>query len=339
MCWWHATPIICRCITRRRSLPGVILERSTLSFWMGYAAAEVAPVVARLREMMLASTRIFADETVVPVLDPGRGRTKQGYFWAIARDDRPPAFAGQAMGWKPTARGGLQLRAWPGTYPRQRAARRLPRHPAVRWLRGLQEIRRRQIDRGLRTLAFCWSHVRRGFYDLAKAKAPIATETLQRMAALYEIEARVRGNSAADRQAVRHAESRPLVTELRIWFEAQIAKLPARGPTADAIRYALNHRDGLERFLEDGRIELDNNSVERAMWPVCLSRKNSLFAGSDEGGANWACLASLIETCKLNNVNPQGYFTDLLTRLVNGWPQKRIDELMPWFWGLPAQPP
>src|SRR5271166_3778345 len=131
----------------------------------------------------------------------------------------------------------------------------------------------------------------------------------------------------------------PLVTELRIWFEAQIAKLPVRDPTADAIRYALNHWDGLEGFLEDGRIELDNNSVERAMRPVCLSRKNSLFAGSDEGGANWACLASLIETCKLNNVNPQGYFTDLLTRLVNGWPQKRIDELMPWFWGLPAQPP
>ena len=182
------------------------------------------------------------------------------------------------------------------------------------------------------TLAFCWSHVRRGFYDLAKAKAPIATETLRRIAGLYEIEARVRGKSAAERLTVRQAESKPLVTELRIWFEAQIAKLPARGPTAEAIRYALNHWDGLQRFLEDGRIELDNNSVERAMRPVCLSRKNSLFAGSDEGGANWACLASLVETCKLNNVNPQLYFTDLLTRLVNGWPQNRIDELMPWHW-------
>src|SRR5580698_5428875 len=182
------------------------------------------------------------------------------------------------------------------------------------------------------TLAFCWSHVRRGFYDLAKAKAPIAIEALKRIAALYAIEADIRGKSATERRIARQAESKPLITELRVWFEAQLAKLPARSPTAEAIRYALNHWDGLQRFLDDGRIELDNNSIERAMRPVCLSRTNSLFAGSDEGGENWACLASLIETCKLNGVNPQVYFTELLTRLVNGWPQKRIDELMPWHW-------
>ena len=182
------------------------------------------------------------------------------------------------------------------------------------------------------TLVFCWSHVRRGFYDLAKAKAPIAMEALQRIAMLYAIEARVRGKSAADRLVVRQAERKPLVAELRVWFEAQIVKLPAHGPTAEAIRYALNHWDGLERFLDDGRIELDNNSVERTLRPVCLSRKNSRFAGSDEGGENWACLASLIETCKLNGVNPQAYC------LVNGWPQKRIDELMPWLW-VPQQTP
>jgi len=310
---------------------GVILERSTLSFWMGYAAAEVTPVVARLREMMLASTRIFADETVVPVLDPGRGRTKQGYFWAIARDDRPWA------GSQPPAvvysyapgRGHIHAHALLGGY---RGILQCDGYAAYKKFGGPKSANPTV------TLAFCWSHVRRGFYDLAKAKAPIATETLQRIAALYEIEARVRGKSAADRLVVRQIESRPLVTELRVWFEAQLAKLPARGPTAEAIRYAMNHWDGLQRFLEDGRIELDNNSVERAIRPVALSRKNSLFAGSDEGGENWACLASLIETCKLNGVNPQAYFTDLLTRLVNGWPQKRIDELMPWNWAL-KQPP
>jgi len=332
MCWWHATPIICRCSQAQiQARQGVILERSTLSFWMGYAAAEVAPVVARLREMMLASTRIFADETVVPVLDPGRGRTKRGYFWAMARDDRPwggsqpPAVV---YSYAP-GRGHTHANALLGGY---RGILQCDGYAAYKKFAGSKSAKTSV------TLAFCWSHVRRGFYDLAKAKAPIATETLQRIAALYEIEARVRGKSAADRLAVRQTASKPLVTELRSWFEAQIAKLPARGPTADAIRYALNHWDGLCRFLGDGRIELDNNSVERSMRPVALSRKNSLFAGSDEGGENWACLASLIETCKLNGVNPQVYFTDLFTRLVNGWPQKRIDELMPWFW-VPQQPP
>jgi len=304
---------------------GVILERSTLSFWMGYAAAEVAPVVARLREMLLESTRIFADETVVPVLDPGRGRTKQGYFWAIARDDRPwggsqpPAVV---YSYAP-GRGHIHANTLLGGY---RGILQCDGYAAYKKFGGSKSANPPV------TLAFCWSHVRRGFYDLAKTKAPIATEALKRIATLYEIETRIRGNSAAERFAVRQAESKPLVAELRVWFEAQIAKLPARAPTADAIRYALNHWGGLERFLEDGRIELDNNSVERAMRPVALSRKNSLFAGSDEGGANWACLASLIETCKLNSVNPQAYFTDLLTRLVNGWPQKSIDELMPWHW-------
>src|SRR3954451_24670993 len=310
---------------------GVILERSTLSFWMGYAAAEVAPVVARLREILLGSTRIFADETIVPVLDPGRGRTKQGYFWAIARDDRPwggsqpPAVV---YSYAP-GRGHIHANTLLGGY---RGILQCDGYAAYKKLGGSKSA-----DPPV-TLAFCWSHVRRGFYDLAKTKAPIATEALKRIGALYEIEARIRGNSAAERLAVRQAESKPLVADLRVWFEVQIAKLPARGPTAEAIRYALNHWDGLERFLDDGRIELDTNSVERAMRPVALSRKNSLFAGSDEGGENWACLASLTETCKLNGVNPQAYFTDLLTRLVNGWPQKSIDELMPWHWA-PKHPP
>jgi transposase len=305
---------------------GVDLDRSTLAFWIGYAAAEVAPVVSRLRELVLGSVRIFADETVVPVLDPGRGKTKQGYFWAVARDDRP---------W-----GGSDPPAVVYTYAPGRgethASKLLGGYRGILQCDGYAPYKRvaaaKPGDDGI-TLAFCWSHVRRGFYDQAKTKtAPIATEALERIAALYRIEAELRGKSAEARQAVRHEQSRPLVASLRLFFEAQLAKLARGSPTAEAIRYALNHWDGLERFLDDGRIELDSNSVERAMRPVALSRKNSLFAGSDEGAANWAALASLIETCKLHGVNPHTYFTDLLTRLVNGWPQSRIDELMPWCW-------
>src|SRR6201994_2576646 len=308
---------------------GVILERATLSFWLGYAAAEVAPVVARLRALLLASARIFADETVVPVLDPGRGRTKQGYFWAIGRDDRP---------WRGSEPPAVVYSYAPGR-GHIHAATLLDGYRGILQCDGYKAYKALSGARSAEpsiTLAFCWSHVRRGFYDLAKAKAPIAMEALRRIAALYAIEDRVRGKTAAERRLARQAESKSLVSEMRIWFDAQLARLPGRSPTAEAIRYALNHWDGLQRFLDDGRIELDSNSIERAMRPICLSRKNALFAGSDEGGANWANLASLIETCKLNGVNPQTYFTDLLTRLVNGWPQKRIDELMPWHW-IPQQ--
>jgi len=303
----------------------VLLDRATLASWMGYAAAELSPVVTRLQEMVLASERVFADETTVPVLDPGRGKTKTGYFWAVARDDRawggsdPPAVVytyapGRAHHYAQTLlgdyRGILQCDGY-------QAYTKLPNangnDPAI-------------------TIAFCWSHLRREFYDQAKAGAPIATETLSRIAALYQIEAGIRGESAERRRVVRQADSRPLVENLHGWFIEQLAKLPDRSPTADAIRYGINHWHGLVRFLEDGRIELDTNTIERAMRPVKLSRKNSLFAGSDEGGAGWARMASLIETCKLNLVNPQRYLTDVLTRLVNGWPQSRIDELMPWHW-------
>ena len=183
------------------------------------------------------------------------------------------------------------------------------------------------------TLAFCWSHARREFIELAKGKtAPIATEVLRRIAALYAVEAEVRGQPAEIRRAVRQAKSRPLVEDLFAWLEAQLARLPGGGPTAKAIRYPLNHRDGLLRFLDDGRIELDTNTVERAIRPLCLGRKNALFASGDDGGARWAAAASLVETCKLNGVDPQRYFSDLLTRLVNGWPNSRIDDLMPWCW-------
>ena len=180
------------------------------------------------------------------------------------------------------------------------------------------------------TLAFCWAHWRRQFFDIAKSPpAPIATEALKRIAELYEIEAEIRGKSADERRAMRQQKAKPLGEALKTWLEKTLAQLAGGSSIAQAIRYALNRWDGLTRFLDDGHIEIDSNTVERSMRPIALNRKNALFAGSDEGAENWAMLASLIETCKLHGVNPEAYLTDVLTKLVNNWPNSRLAELTP----------
>ena len=265
------------------------------------------------------------DETVVPVLDPGRARTKKGYFCAIARDDRP----------------------WSGSDPPAVAYSYAPGRGAVHALKLLDHYRgvvqcdgyaayKNVADAAYGeaiTLAFCWAHLRRKFFDIAKEGcAPIASEALERIAKLYVIEKTIRGRSADERRAVRQERSKPLVLELRTWLEQQLARVSGKSLIAGAIRYALNHWDGLTRVLDDGRIELDTNVVERSIRPIVLNRKNALFAGHDQGAENWACIASLIETCKLHGVDPQTYFTDVLTKLVNLWPASRLDELMPWAW-------
>jgi transposase len=320
---------------------GIEIGREVLADWTGTGALEIVPLVRRMREILLASPRLFADETTMPVLDPGRGKTKKGYAWAITRDDRPwggadpPAVvfhyapgrgAEHAKDLLAGYRGVLQCDGY-GAY--KRGVLQCDGYGAYKTLAATSE--------GI-TLAFCSSHVRRQFIELAKGKtAPIAAETLQRIAALYAVEAEVRGKPPDVRHAVRHERSRPLVEDLFLWLTAQLARLPGSGPTAEAIRYALNHREGLARFLEDGMIELDTNTAERAIRPICLSRKNALFASGDDGGARWAAVASLVETCKLNNVDPQRYLADVLTRLVNGWPNSGIDELMPRGAGRPTK--
>jgi transposase len=305
---------------------GIAIERATLAFWVGYAAAELKPLYLRLRELILGSVKIAVDETVAPVLDPGRGRTKKGYFWAIARDDR----------------------AWGGTDPPAVAYTYAPGRGAVHALKLLETYRGivqcdgyaayKNIADDARagdaiTLAFCWAHLRRKFFDIAKGgSAPIASEALERIAALYAIEKTIRGRSADVRRAVRQEKSKPLVLALKIWLDEQLARVSAKSVIAEAIRYGLNHWDGLTRFLEDGRIELDTNIVERGMRPIALNRKNALFAGHDQGAENWAAIASLVETCKLHGVDPQAYFANVLTKLVNLWPESRLDELLPWAW-------
>jgi transposase len=182
-------------------------------------------------------------------------------------------------------------------------------------------------------LAACWSHSRRKFYEVVEATgSPVAAEALRRIAELYAVEAEVRGQSPAHRLAARHNRSRTIVDAMRLWFEAQLPLVPGRSTLAEAIRYALSRWEGLTRFLHHGRVELDTNPVERAIRPVALGRKNHLFAGSDGGGHRWAVLCSLIETCKLNDVEPYAYLHDVLTRMVDGYPVNRLDELLPWAW-------
>lgn len=302
---------------------GVHLNRSTLAHWVGFAAYELGPLHARLVEILRASGKLFADETRCPVLDPGRGRTKTGYLWAIARDDRP---------WGGTDPPGVAYIYAPGRGT-EHAVRSLAGFAGVLQVDGYAAYD--ALADGKRTnapvrLALCWSHFRRRFYEIAKSgNAPIASEALARIGALYAIEDEIRGSNADIRRSIRQQRTRPLVNELHGWLEDQLRRVPGRSPLAGAMRYGVRHRDGLGQFLDDGRVEIDTNVVERAIRPIALNRKNALFAGSDEGGANWATIASLIETCKLNDVNPHAWLTDTLTKLVNGWPQSRIDELMP----------
>jgi transposase len=304
---------------------GINLDRSTLADWTGRAAWLLRPLHARLLERLKASGKLFADETTAPVLDPGRGRTKTGQLWAYARDDRPwggPDPPGVVYVYAPDRKA-------------ERAAAHLAGFTGVLQVDGYAGYRPLAENGDIR-LAFCWAHVRRRFYEIAAAgPAPIAREALERIARLYATETDIRGRSPDARRRVRQDISRPQVEALRPWLKAQLERVSQKGKLAEAIRYALARWEGLSLFLDDGRVEMDSNIVERAIRPIALNRKNALFAGSDGGGEHWAVLASLIETCKLNGVDPQGYIADVITRIVQGHPNSRLDELLPWAYRAP----
>lgn len=301
---------------------GVELERSTLAGWVGGACWWFGALHDRLCKHIFASDHLFADDTPIPVLDPGRGRTKTGRLWVYARDQR--SWAGP----EPPA----AVYVFAPDRKAERPAAHLMHFKGVLHVDGYAGFERLTAA-GTITLAACWAHTRRKFYEVAQAEdTPIAHEALRRIASLYAVEAQVRGQSPAHRLAARRALARPIVDCLRLWLEVQLPQLPGRGNLTEAIRYALSRWDGLTRFLQDGRIELDTNPVERAIRPVALGRKNHLFAGSDGGGERWAILCSLIETCKLNDVEPYAYLRDVLTRMVDGHPINRLDELLPWNW-------
>jgi transposase len=304
---------------------GIDLDRSTLADWVGHAAWHLRPVHERLLEHIRASTKIFADETTAPVLDPGRGRTKTGQLWTYARDDRP---------W-----GGADPPIAVYVYAQNRKSEQPLAHLAgftgvvqVDGYAGYRALAQRNSVR----LAFRWSHVRRRFYELAAAgPAPIASEALERIGALYAVEKDIRGRNPDERRAARQEKSRPIVDALEPWLREKLTLISQKTKLAEAIRYALSRWDGLTRFVDDGRVEIDSNVVERAIRPIALNRKNALFAGSDGGAENWAIVASLIETCKLNGVDPQAYMADTLSKIIDGHLASKLDELMPWAYATP----
>ena len=252
---------------------GVKLDRSTLADWTGRAAFLLRPIHERLLQTLKASPKLFADETTAPVLDPGRGRTKTGQLWAYARDDRP---------W-----GGTGPPAVVSVYAPDRRAERPMAHLAdftgVLQVDGYGGYRTMAAKSAVR-LAFCWAHVRRKFYDLAAAgPSPLATEALAQIQKLYEIEAKIRGQTKDARQAARHLHSRPILEAFEPWLRARLETVSQKSKLAEAIRYVLSRWPGLTLFLNDGRIEIDNNTMERAIRPLALNRKNALFAGSDGG--------------------------------------------------------
>lgn len=301
---------------------GIDLDRSTLAAWVGRAAFELTPVYDALMAVLKRSAKLFMDETKAPVLDPGRRKTKTGYFWALARDDRP---------WGGEDPPGIAFTYAPGRSG-QYAEDILKGFTGTLQVDGYAGYNRllKRADQTV-TLAYCWAHARRKLHEVARTGiTPIANDGLGRIAALYRIEKDLRGQSPADRQAARQARSKPVVADLETWLTANRARVSAKSPLGEALNYIAKYWEGLIRFLDDGRIELDNNTVERSIRPIALNRKNALFAGHDAGAQNWAVIASLIETCKINSVDPYAWLAHTLTAIVNGHKQSRIDVLLPW---------
>ena len=306
------------------SRQGVDLDRSTLADWVGRDAFELRPVFDALMADLKRSTKLFMDETRAPVLDPGARKTRTGYFWALARDDRP---------WGGTAPPGVAFTYAPGRGG-QHAERILQGFGGILQVDGYAGYNRLiapdRVGPGIQ-LAYCWAHARRKLIEITRTgPAPIAEQGVGLLRELYAIEADLRGRSPADRLAARLERSAPILARLDDWLRHHRARASAKSPLGEALAYIARYRDGLGRFLTDGRIEIDSNAVERTIRPIALNRKNALFAGHDAGAENWAVIASLIETCKLNSVDPHAWLATTLTAIVSGHKQSQINDLLPW---------
>jgi transposase len=307
---------------------GVDLDRATMAAWVGKVTALASPLVEAVADHVMAAEKLHVDDTPVRVLAPGTGKTKTGRLWVYLRDERP--FGGQAppavvyryspdrKAEHPRAQlahfhGFLQADGYSGFGPLYQA---VDGQPAI-----VTEVA-------------CWAHVRRYFYDIhVETNAPIAGEALQRIGQLFDIERAIMGRPAAQRRQVRHAAARPVIDALAAFLDASLAMISGRSDLAKAIRYARSRWTALTRYLDDGTLEISNNAAERAIRPLALGRKNYLFAGSDAGGERAAAAYTLIETAKLNGLDPEAYLRAVLGRIADH-PINRIAELLPWNIGL-----
>jgi transposase len=307
---------------------GLDLDVSTLADWVGACATKLAPMVELIRAHVFAAERIHGDETTVPVL--ARGKTITGRLWTYVRDDRP--FAGPA----PPASVFF--------YSPDRAAEHPRRHLAsysgilqADAYAGFSHLYHAQRKPAPITEAACWVHGRRNFFELAAvAKAPLAVEAVRRIDAMFDVEREINGKPPDQRLAVRRARLAPLVGRLEDWMRAERAKLSRHAAVAKAMDYMLKRWPAFTRFLNDGRICLSNNAAERELRGVALGRKCWLFAGSDRGGQRAAAIITLINTAKLNDVDPRAWLADVLARIADH-PVQRLAELLPWNWRVAQQ--
>jgi len=301
----------------RRS--GIDLDRATLAAWVGQVSDRLDPLVVALGRYVRSAEKLHTDDTPVPVLEPGRGKTRTGRWWTYVRDDRPAGSAAPPAVWyrfSPDRRGEhpqAHLKDFRGILQADGYAGYGPIYATGRVLE-----------------AACWAHARRHYYDLyAINKSPTAAEAIRRIGLLYAVERDIRGQLPEIRRQIRQQRSATILEELHAWLSATLQAVSAKSPLAGAIKYTLVRWTALTRFVDDGRIELDNNTAERSIRALVIGRRNYLFAGSDDGGERAANLYSLIGTALLNTVEPYAYLRHVIEHIADH-PNRRIDELLPW---------
>lgn len=311
---------------------GADIPDSTLVDWCGRAMKVLQPLSDRIEDKIMGSDLLHADDTPIRVLDrslrdKGLGKgVKKGRIWAYVRDQRP---------WAGTAPPGTVYRFAPD-WKEDHVREHLRRTSGILQADGYKGYAKLYAPAADGTCRFreaaCWAHLRRNFHDVWTATgSEIAREALDRIGALYDIERDITGQPAEIRVAARRTHSEPKVVAFRLWAERQLTRIPGKSDLAKAFRYGLSRWRSFCLFLEDGRVGIDNNPAERALRPIGIGRKNWLFAGADTGADTLARAMTIIETAKMNGIDPQAYLADVLDR-IHDHKINRLDELLPWNW-------